>query len=132
LSGASDGCRIDHCGSGRDPVVRSLHAICQCSPNERGISVRASISTDFIQVDAVDSGPGFDSPDSAIFAPFYTTKRGPGHRLVDLQAIVDPHGGTILAEALNRAANVCFAPPRVFNFESNVRADRKAAECVCR
>jgi K+-sensing histidine kinase KdpD len=46
------------------------------------------------------------------------------------QAIAEQHGGTILAEASDRDAKACFALPGVFNFESNVRTDQKAAKCV--
>ena len=115
-------------------VQNALHAVCQRPKEKRRIDIRESIRPDFVQVDVIDSGPGFDAADSeTIFAPFYTTKReGLGIGLSICRSIVEQHGGAIWAEAApSGGAKVSFTLPRVRNIESYVGNSRAPAECVC-
>jgi signal transduction histidine kinase len=112
-------------------VQNALQAMRDC-PLRRRLVICASLASDAVQVDVIDSGPGFVSTDSeAVFAPFYSTKRdGLGIGLSICRAIVEAHGGTIWAEpAPGRGAKVSFTLPLA---ERDVGSRRTPPECVCR
>jgi C4-dicarboxylate-specific signal transduction histidine kinase len=113
-------------------VQNALQAMRECPIQRRRLAIRCSVATDRVQVDVIDSGPGFASTDSeVIFAPFYTTKQdGLGIGLSICRAIVEEHGGTIRAEAVpGHGAKVSFTLPLA---ERDVGSRRTQPECVCR
>jgi two-component system sensor kinase FixL len=113
-------------------VQNALQAMCDCPLQRRQLVIATSVTIDAVQVDVIDSGPGFASTDSdVVFAPFYTTKHdGLGLGLSICRAIVEEHGGTIWAEAApSRGAKVSFTLPLA---ERDVGSRPTHPECVCR
>jgi C4-dicarboxylate-specific signal transduction histidine kinase len=113
-------------------VQNALQAMRDCPRNERRIEIFTDIASDSVQVEVVDTGPGYDTSDTeAVFAPFFTTKHdGLGIGLSICRAIIEQHAGTIWAEAApGSGAKVCFTLPLS---ENHVEPARSYSECVCR
>ena len=109
-------CRLETPLSAADPIQiqqvlvnllqNALQAMRICPADERRLEIRTFISGDLVQVDVLDSGPGFVTTDSeSVFAPFHTTKPdGLGIGLAICRSVVENHHGTIWAGSMAECA----------------------------
>ncbi|MBS1161905.1 MAG: ATP-binding region, ATPase-like:Histidine kinase N-terminal [Proteobacteria bacterium] len=89
------------------------------APPATPIEIEASQSAEFVEVRVRDHGPGFPAGDrAALFDMFVrgqtaASKPGTGLGLAICRAIVEAHGGTIVADnAEDGGASLCFTLPR--------------------
>ena len=116
-------------------VQNALQAMRDGSPgtrrggSPRQVIIRTATVKPFVQIDVLDTGPGFASADSdVIFAPFHTTKHdGLGIGLSICRSIVENHRGTIWTESRSGpGAQVSFTLPLM-----HARRLRNQPDCVC-
>lgn len=113
-------------------LVQNAIQAMQLSPQgSRRLEITTQIESGTVQVEVVDSGPGFgDQNPEAIFEPFYTTKSsGLGMGLAIARSIIEEHGGRLWAENRPLGAAVSFALPLKQEPVLEVATD---AHCVCR
>ncbi len=111
-------------------VQNGLHAMEDTAPEQRILRLVAHLhDSDFVQVEVIDSGPGFDRDPAKLFEPFVTTKEtGLGIGLAIVRSLVQEHGGRVWAENRSRGAAVCFTLPVVPHHATRAAAD---SHCVC-
>jgi C4-dicarboxylate-specific signal transduction histidine kinase len=111
-------------------VQNSLQAM-RDNIGPRHIIIRTSAADSLVQIDVLDSGPGFSSihPD-AVFAPFQTTKQeGLGIGLSICRSIVENHKGSIWTESpRGRGAQVSFTLPLAAVYADPIRIQ---PDCLC-
>lgn len=112
-------------------LQNAFHAIGSHQNAERSVVIRTRACDAGVQLDVIDSGPGFGNVDpQKFFSPFITTKQsGLGIGLAICRAIIERHGGTISAVTLpTGGAQVSFTLPLS---TPNDDPDRKSADCIC-
>ncbi|MDZ4659707.1 MAG: ATP-binding protein [Bythopirellula sp.] len=95
-------------------VQNALQSMLGVPAAQRRLLIRTMVVADLVQIDVVDSGPGFQSLDpDIIFEPFHTTKTdGLGMGLSICRSIVENHRGTIWAKSsAQQGAIVSFTLP---------------------
>ena len=95
-------------------VQNALQAMQDIPVDKRRLTIRSLLVVDSVQIDVVDTGPGFGTADpDAIFEPFQTTKsEGLGIGLSICRSIIENHHGTISAKLnSDQGATVSFILP---------------------
>ena len=113
-------------------VQNALQAMRNDGRSLRQVIIRTTTVEPFVQVDVLDTGPGFASTDAdVVFAPFRTTKQdGLGIGLSICRSIVENHRGTIWIESRpKRGAQVSFNLPLA---TAHARRWRVQPDRVCR
>jgi C4-dicarboxylate-specific signal transduction histidine kinase len=112
-------------------VQNALQAMRESDLAAREIIIRTTSSSELIQVDVLDTGPGFDSTDTeAVFAPYHTSKDdGLGIGLTICRSILENCDGKIWAESRpGRGAQVSFTVPLAAD---HAERQRSPADCLC-
>jgi C4-dicarboxylate-specific signal transduction histidine kinase len=112
-------------------VQNAIHAICSGAMEAKRIRICTTIVNESVQVDVIDSGPGFNTDDcEKVFTPFYTTKcDGLGIGLAICREIVESNSGAIWADTHSSGgATVSFTLPLS---ETNARSVDAQCDCVC-
>lgn len=114
-------------------LVNLIQNAIQAMPAKRQkrLQIRTSSTADGVQVDVIDSGPGFLQPDGEKpFEPFFSTKAdGLGMGLAISQTLIEEHDGRIWAgNCPDGGAIVSFCLPEYSTDEASQRA---SAHSLC-